>query len=81
MIAATSTAPHPAQVSLVTNRDGLTPLWQAACARFMPSVADDRIPGGLLERFAGTAAESLTRLLFFLTPLTVSRPITLQEGW
>ncbi len=58
----------------------LTPLWQAACARFMPPVASDRIPGGLLERFDGTAAESLMRLLIFLTPLTVSRPIMLQEG-
>ncbi|MHB9102148.1 MAG: hypothetical protein ACYC2E_11605 [Sulfuricella sp.] len=58
----------------------LTPLWQAACARFMPPVVSDRLPGSLLERFDGTAAESLMRLLIFLTPLTVSRLITLQEG-
>lgn len=56
----------------------LTPLWQAACARFIPPV-DSGFPGGLLERFAGTVEESLTRLLFFLTPLTVGRLITLQE--
>lgn len=57
----------------------LTPLWQADCARFMPPVESGQLPGGLLERFAGTAAESMMRLLLFLTPLTVSRMVTLQE--
>ncbi len=58
----------------------LTSLWQAACARFMPPVAIDQLPACLLERFAGAAGESLRRLLVFLSPLTVARPITLQEG-
>jgi len=57
----------------------LTPLWQAACARFMPSVESDQLPGGLLERFAGPPEGAMMHLLLFLTPLTVSRPITLQE--
>jgi hypothetical protein len=57
----------------------LTPLWQANCARFMPSVAGDLFPADLLERFAGTAEEALMRLLVFLSPITV-RPITLREG-
>lgn len=58
----------------------LTSLWQATCARFMPPVAIDRLPACLLERFAGATQDSLKRLLIFLSPLTVARPITLQEG-
>ena len=57
----------------------LTPLWQAACARFMPPVDTALFPASLLERFAGDAAEALLRLLIFLSPLTV-RPATLNEG-
>lgn len=58
----------------------LTPLWQAACARFMPPVDMNQLPASLLARFAGPAEEQLMRLLVFLTPLTASRPDTLQEG-
>ena len=59
----------------------LTPLWQAACARFMPPVAAAQLPLSLIERFAASsAAQQLTRLLYFLTPLTVRRPVELQEG-
>jgi hypothetical protein len=57
----------------------LTPLWRAACARFMPPVATDLFPASLLERFAGDAEESLMRLLIFLSPITV-RAIPLLEG-
>ncbi len=61
----------------------LTPLWQANCARFMPPVASDLFPAGLLERFAGTADAlmrlPLMRLLVFLSPITI-RPIPLREG-
>ncbi|MDP2811964.1 MAG: hypothetical protein Q8O34_17630 [Rhodocyclaceae bacterium] len=56
-----------------------TPLWQACCARFMPPVASDLFPGGLLERFAGDAAERLMRLLVFLSPLTATT-VTVPEG-
>ncbi len=49
----------------------VTPLWQAHCARFMPSVATTDLPNSLIERFAGVTAESMLRLLTFLTPLTV----------
>jgi hypothetical protein len=59
----------------------LTQLWQATCARFMPPVAVNQLPAGLIERFEGTAAESLMRLLIFLSPLTVGHPVTLNEGW
>lgn len=59
----------------------LTPLWQGCCARFMPPVALSQLPAGLIERFIGTAAESLMRLLFFLSPLTVVHPVTLNEGY
>jgi hypothetical protein len=48
-----------------------TPLWQGSCARFMPPVATTGLPGSLIARFTGSAAESMTRLLAFLTPLTV----------
>ena len=57
-----------------------TPLWQAQCARFMPPVASDQLPGELIERFKGEAAEALLRLLIFLTPLTVRPLFTVQAG-
>jgi hypothetical protein len=57
----------------------LTPLWQAAGARFMPPVATEQCPASLLERFAGTAEEMLTHLLLFLSPLT-GKAINLSEG-
>ena len=31
----------------------LTPLWRAACARFMPPVSEAQLPGELIARFAG----------------------------
>lgn len=58
----------------------LTPLWQADCARFMPPVNRGQLPASLLARFAGSAGEQLMRLLVFLTPLTVSRPVMLRGG-
>jgi hypothetical protein len=58
----------------------LTPLWQAQCARFMPPVATNRLPGELLERFAGQMSEPMLRLLLFLTPLTVRSMIVIREG-
>jgi len=58
----------------------LTPLWQAACARFMPPVELVQLPASLIERFKGTEAESMLRFLFFLSPLTIERLITMNEG-
>ena len=49
----------------------LTPLWQAACARFMPPVQTTNLPASLIERFSGGAAEVAMRLLAFLRPLSV----------
>ncbi|MHB8167662.1 MAG: hypothetical protein ACYDDT_12970, partial [Sulfuricella sp.] len=49
----------------------ITPLWQAHCARFMPPVETAELPASLIARFTGSAAESMMRLLAFLTPLTV----------
>jgi hypothetical protein len=57
----------------------VTPLWQTACARFMPPPDTTLFPASLLERFAGNAGEALFRLLVFLSPITV-RPVTLNEG-
>lgn len=57
----------------------LTPLWQAACARFLPPPATDVFPASLLERFAGNTAEALLRLLVSLSPLRV-RTVALNEG-
>ena len=62
-----------------TEQFPLTSLWQAGCARFMPPVATDDFPSGLLERFTGAVQESLMRLLVFLSPLTV-RPLKVMEG-
>ena len=62
----------------------LTPLWRSACARFMPPVCAQQLPGGLLERFAGAAHEALMRLLVWLSPVTIRsgrpEPIDLREG-
>jgi len=61
-----------------------TPLWRATCARFMPPVAEEHFPGGLIERFAGTVAEALMRMLVWLSPVTVraGEPVVieLREG-
>ena len=57
-----------------------TPLWQVQCARFMPPVATDQLPGVLLDRFTGAAQEALLRQLLFLTPLTVRSLIAIREG-
>jgi hypothetical protein len=51
----------------------LTPLWRATCARFMPPADVLGFPGTLLERFAGSPANSLMRLLVFLSPVTLRR--------
>ena len=58
----------------------LTPLWQAACARFMPPVELSLLPASLIQHFKGTAAESMLRFLLFLSPLTVERLVTMNEG-
>ncbi|HUG21432.1 hypothetical protein [Piscinibacter sp.] len=54
-----------------TEQFPLTPLWRAACARFMPCADVLGFPGTLLERFAGSPAHSLMRLLVFLSPVTL----------
>jgi hypothetical protein len=50
-----------------------TPLWRAACARFMPPVSEVQLPSALITRFAGPAPEALMRLLVWLSPVTVGR--------
>jgi hypothetical protein len=54
-----------------TEQFPLTPLWRATCARFMPSADVLRFPGSLLERFTGSPADRLMRLLVFLSPVTL----------
>jgi hypothetical protein len=58
----------------------LTPLWQAACARFMPPIDLTLLPTSLIERFLGSSDESMRRILVFLSPLTVGHSVTLNEG-
>lgn len=50
---------------------GATALWQAQCARFMPSVELTELPQSLMARFTGTAHEAMGHLLKFLSPLSV----------
>ena len=57
----------------------LSAFWQAASARFLPPIAAATMPGALLARFVGTAAQSLLRLLVFLSPLTLTL-FTLGDG-
>ena len=48
-----------------------TPFWQIARASFMPPADETRLPGALLERFAGNSlTERMVALLRFLAPLT-----------
>jgi hypothetical protein len=47
-----------------------TPFWRAARASVMPPVDEARLPSAMLERFAGDAAERMTALLRFLSPIT-----------
>jgi len=54
-----------------TEQFALTPLWRAACARFMPPVDVLGFPLTLLERFMGSPEDSLMRLLVFLSPVTL----------
>ncbi|MEP6971107.1 MAG: hypothetical protein ABJA49_11735 [Betaproteobacteria bacterium] len=54
-----------------TEQFALTPLWRATCARFMPPVDVLGFPDTLLERFMGSPAHSLMRLLVFLSPVTL----------
>ncbi len=63
-----------------TEQFPLTPLWQAACARFMPPIDLNLLPSSLIERFTGTPEGLMMRLLIFLSPLTVGRLATLNEG-
>ena len=53
-------------------RDGLaaTLWWRMARAGLMPPVDRDGLPGCLLERFAGDAADRLIAVLRFIGPLT-----------
>ena len=53
--------------------------WQSASSCFVPPVLAAAMPGALLARFAGKAAESLLRLLVFLSPLTLTL-FTLGDG-
>lgn len=50
-----------------------TPFWQIARATFMPPVDCDRLPGALIERFAGDDADRLIGLLRFIAPVTGGR--------
>ena len=54
-----------------TEQFPLTPLWRATCARFMPPADVLGFPGTLLEHFTGSPADSLMRLLVFLSPVTL----------
>ena len=54
-----------------TEQFPLTPLWRATCARFMPPADIAGFPGTLIERFLGSPADSLMRLLVFLSPVTL----------
>ncbi len=56
-----------------------TALWRATCARFMPPVPEQQLPGELIQRFTGPRHEALTRLLVWLCPVTVGRRIDRSE--
>lgn len=50
-----------------------TAFWRAARSRFMPALADDRLPARLLDRFdAASPSDRLTQALRFLSPLSIA---------
>jgi hypothetical protein len=57
-----------------------TPLWRAAGARFMPPVPEEQLPSGLVDRFMGPTNEALSRLLVWLSPITVraGEPVVIE---
>src|SRR5262249_13040690 len=57
-----------------------TPFWQIARASFMPPADEARLPGALLERFAGNSlTERMVALLRFLGPITGGQMQALQR--
>ena len=44
--------------------------WHAARGRVLPVVSARDLPRGLVERFAGAAADRLAQVLRFLSPIT-----------
>jgi hypothetical protein len=47
-----------------------SPCWTAGRGRFVPAVAEARLPLSLLERFVGDARDRLVAALSFLSPVT-----------
>lgn len=58
----------------------LTGLWQAMCARFIPPVQTEFLPNSLMQRFGERTAQPMTRLLVFLSPITITPFSTQPEG-
>ena len=58
----------------------LTGLWQAMCARFMPAVQAGLLPSSLIQRFGDCTAQTMTRLLVFLSPITTPPFCTQRAG-
>ena len=48
-----------------------TSFWRAACARLMPPVSAAHLPASLLARFGDDAAQAMTLMLRFLSPITI----------
>jgi hypothetical protein len=73
--------PHPGTLApVVADRLCPDPVVAGAVRSLHAAGRDQRLPGVLLERFAGQTAEPLLRLLLFLTPLTVRSLIAVVEG-
>lgn len=51
-----------------------TRCWRSGRARVMPPVNETKLPGTLLERFAGELFDRVVGMLHYLTPLTTSDP-------
>ena len=54
--------------------------WRAVRARFVPPVEETKLPGSLLERFAGDRAAALRRTLQFLAPATTESARVMMDG-
>jgi hypothetical protein len=55
--------------------------WQAESGRFAERVARERLPGSLLDRFAGTVAAKLMRALCFVAPITTETASSVRVVW
>lgn len=55
--------------------------WRGARGRLLPVVAAEKLPRGLVERFAGAAMDRCCGVLRFVAPITTASCVLAAGGW